>query len=640
LEIINIETCDSPFEALSYVWGSELAPEPLCCGNGQLKITLNLDQALRNLRFPSRPRRLWVDAICIDQENFDERARQVGYMRLIYKHASSVVVWLGLKVPGVERAFAFAKYLAKLRIDLLNKVTGTSNFSEAMLISEDTPFSHPEVNMIMLVLLNRQREFADDLTRLLEREYFDRVWCIQEVVAARKVTAKCQELEMDFFGLMCLATYVERRRPGFTSSPLPLWGNMSLKKLESMRPSSNYPVECSMGNMLALLMGVRDFKSTDPRDRIFSLMGISDEGLGYPPKLRQCTAQRNGLPICLTFQGLALQHPALIPNYRKSVKDVYRDFVRFSIGQGEQVLDVLSHVQHQTDPNDNTWPSWVPKFSESRSVCFFPNDFYLSGIPPERNFLYLAGLHDCSLACEAREPDYLQLDGFRVDEVEIVSEVIPVFDGRSVLLVDIIWKQIFDIALFPRPSQQYAGGTEGLDTAFFMTLNFGPFGVIQYMKAALAKWAPGADRNEAFKVMSRITRLNIYSWLQNHPAADIGSYRDLLRSAGETSDPSQFQGRADVYVASIAGFCKNRRVYKTRSGLLGIGPQVMKPGDQVVVLFGGSLPFVLRLSGNEWHLIGDTYLHHENILMGREVMAVRSSERGFRSSRIETFKIK
>jgi hypothetical protein len=62
---------------------------------------------------------------------------------------------LGLKVLSIERAFAFTRDLVKPRIDLLNNITSTLNFLKAMLILENTPFSHLEVNIIILELLNK-----------------------------------------------------------------------------------------------------------------------------------------------------------------------------------------------------------------------------------------------------------------------------------------------------------------------------------------------------------------------------------------------------------------------------------------------------------------------------------------------------
>lgn len=94
LDVVSMD--DRPqYEALSYVWGKDLAPTPMAIDNINMEITQNLDAALRYLRHHDKARVLWVDAICIDQTNFDERAEQVRQMRDIYYFSSTVVVWLG-----------------------------------------------------------------------------------------------------------------------------------------------------------------------------------------------------------------------------------------------------------------------------------------------------------------------------------------------------------------------------------------------------------------------------------------------------------------------------------------------------------------------------------------------------------------
>ena len=74
LTIIGVESCP-PFEALSYVWGQARAVHPVLCDGGAVSITQNLDDALRSLRLPTQARRLWVDAVCIDQQNLDKQFR-------------------------------------------------------------------------------------------------------------------------------------------------------------------------------------------------------------------------------------------------------------------------------------------------------------------------------------------------------------------------------------------------------------------------------------------------------------------------------------------------------------------------------------------------------------------------------------
>lgn len=83
------------YEALSYTWGGEKKPCSITIKDQKLAITLNLYTALLHLRDRSLTRIMWIDAICIDQENKEEQGQQVKLMAMIYSKASRVLVWLG-----------------------------------------------------------------------------------------------------------------------------------------------------------------------------------------------------------------------------------------------------------------------------------------------------------------------------------------------------------------------------------------------------------------------------------------------------------------------------------------------------------------------------------------------------------------
>ncbi|KAF2035905.1 HET-domain-containing protein, partial [Setomelanomma holmii] len=85
----------SPYEALSYVWGRDRSVGNLTLNGHSIEITLNLQDALVQLRLPTKDRLIWIDAICINQEDPKERSQQVQLMREIYSNARRVIVWLG-----------------------------------------------------------------------------------------------------------------------------------------------------------------------------------------------------------------------------------------------------------------------------------------------------------------------------------------------------------------------------------------------------------------------------------------------------------------------------------------------------------------------------------------------------------------
>lgn len=98
-EVVRCNRLDSasthPYEALSYVWGSADTPRAISIGNHNVPVGMNLHAALSHLRDRAVERFMWIDALCINQEDPKEKARQVQFMAKIYAKANRVTVWLG-----------------------------------------------------------------------------------------------------------------------------------------------------------------------------------------------------------------------------------------------------------------------------------------------------------------------------------------------------------------------------------------------------------------------------------------------------------------------------------------------------------------------------------------------------------------
>jgi len=92
------------YEALSYVWGSKYKFQSISIDEHDLPVTANLHAALLRLRDRTFERIIWVDAVCINQENLEERKQQVRLMAKIYSKAHRVIVWLGKNELDIERA--------------------------------------------------------------------------------------------------------------------------------------------------------------------------------------------------------------------------------------------------------------------------------------------------------------------------------------------------------------------------------------------------------------------------------------------------------------------------------------------------------------------------------------------------------
>jgi hypothetical protein len=106
------------YDALSYMWGDPAPADRIYLSGKTLPIASNLATALHHLRYVDKPLIIWIDAICIDQQNNDERAKQVLLMRHLYKLASIVRIWIN--EPGVDSKCDAVIALQNFPVDLSN----------------------------------------------------------------------------------------------------------------------------------------------------------------------------------------------------------------------------------------------------------------------------------------------------------------------------------------------------------------------------------------------------------------------------------------------------------------------------------------------------------------------------------------
>ncbi|KAF7198158.1 Heterokaryon incompatibility protein 6, OR allele [Pseudocercospora fuligena] len=173
------------YEALSYTWGSDTQPRRAITvrtarGVEYLEIFQNLFTILQTLRLPDRNRTLWIDAICINQDDASDQARlekswQIPMMHEVYYAASRVIIWLGSEADDSTFGLAFLKAIGDGSIydrkTFPPVLHGNTTQSEWLLRNWEQGFSHTS------------REHRAVLA-ILERPWFIRVWVKQEAFAA------------------------------------------------------------------------------------------------------------------------------------------------------------------------------------------------------------------------------------------------------------------------------------------------------------------------------------------------------------------------------------------------------------------------------------------------------------------------
>jgi hypothetical protein len=141
---------------------------------GWLLVRSNLMSALRHLRYPDRPRHLWIDAICVNQDDDMEKGSQVAVMGTIYANASAVIVWLGPAANGSDRALAAMQQLGSQY---------EADWVDFTLTPRDTHQSGTE-NEHHRIYLDDMFFDLPSVHHLFCRDWFDRLWIRQEVLLA------------------------------------------------------------------------------------------------------------------------------------------------------------------------------------------------------------------------------------------------------------------------------------------------------------------------------------------------------------------------------------------------------------------------------------------------------------------------
>jgi hypothetical protein len=152
-----------PYEALSYVWGSENKPRSISIDGCDLPVGENLYAALSHLRDRSIERTIWIDAICINQRDSEEKGQQVQSMAKIYSKASRVIVWLGGATPDSGKALEEIRIAAEKRTKLLPTKPSPTKPSP----TKPSPTEPPPMK-------RSTNERA--ILRLLEGPWFKRIW--------------------------------------------------------------------------------------------------------------------------------------------------------------------------------------------------------------------------------------------------------------------------------------------------------------------------------------------------------------------------------------------------------------------------------------------------------------------------------
>lgn len=260
---------NTPYDALSYTWGTEPPSQAITINGWQSFVRENLYRALRRLRRKKTERRIWIDAVCINQLDIEERNAQVDQMKEIFANARRVHIWLGEEDAegSARRAFRFIP-----------------RFTRFLTIPGWVQSAHGLIRKLT------DSEFLENIHAIfvmIERPWWRRIWVLQEVAVSNQPPKLCwgpDTLDWKAFDkfthywLKYQGAVFNLLSEDYTSSGanaifillrdrLAFASSLTLARLHH-----HYEADNSMVN---LLDDTSTHISTDPRDRVFGILGLA-----------------------------------------------------------------------------------------------------------------------------------------------------------------------------------------------------------------------------------------------------------------------------------------------------------------------------------------------------------------------------
>ncbi|KAK3345982.1 heterokaryon incompatibility protein-domain-containing protein [Lasiosphaeria hispida] len=181
MEVVRLG--ERSYEALSYAWGDLRVREPIRLNGKSFQVTKNLWLAMRHLRDQSKPIVMWIDAICINQRDNDEKSEQVAKMRSIYEGCHHCSIWLGESPGPAGESAAMASKL----LDILGK---DQHLWEMPCFKKGVkrPITTSE----------EYKEYFEAAKQVIDLAWWKRVWVVQELALPNEVEFICGTVKFSY----------------------------------------------------------------------------------------------------------------------------------------------------------------------------------------------------------------------------------------------------------------------------------------------------------------------------------------------------------------------------------------------------------------------------------------------------------
>ncbi|KAH4220265.1 hypothetical protein HBI06_172690 [Parastagonospora nodorum] len=577
-----------PYYALSYVWGQEPALHRIAINNTITRIRPNLFYALQRIRaLQNVGISLWVDSVSIDQLNDVERSAQVTRMAQIYNKAAGVYIWL-----DEEDA------TSKIAIELVNKVHAgiqgenlqKTSFPWAKLWWKDYSFTA--------------------LSLLMERPWFRRGWVIQEAAFSKHSIIQCGDRQLQLKHVTEVTNLIrskfnsEPQAPGILSTKtrtgtlMNFIDSPAVRLLDLIQKSFEKTADGSILNhlmSLEMLVHLATFSETsNEQDTIYTLLNLAND---------QSSLSRHN------------QGSVIVPDYSKSTISVYTDFVRYCYSENGS-LDIIcrpwapsSLSRAQENSGDDQELTYLPSWIASREKLPY-------GDPSWRS---KHRLHGNPLVGSPLKPTY-NADGGSKPQASQGSDV-----NRSCILSG----KGFAVGRIKQRSSRMA---DAIITQECLSLLGDPRknSGAEYTQEIRTWWrtlCADRDGNGDPAPDSWVSAMENLLVMLNSETASVIDIEELL----DTDIPELVR----TYLLVVRDIVWNRRTFRSDINsygkqFVGLVPPNARIGDQICILYGCSVPVVLRKLESpdqtlQWQLVGDAYVH--GIMDGEFLRGLTGDER-------------
>ncbi|KAI1114135.1 HET-domain-containing protein [Nemania sp. NC0429] len=265
-EVVNVDDDDAAYETLSYVWGVMDGNRTAIIDGTKADLTDNLFAALTRIRHESETRRLWIDALCINQQDAAEKMAQVNMMRKIYFRCQQCNIWMGdIDYAAIGAAEPEALQAAKGALDAVRILAG-EDF--------ETPSPH-------LATTDQQAQAGKALKALMYTAWWGRIWTVQEATAPRNAIVHWGPLSIPWDVMKQAAVELIQGNYLFDLDHLFEYGAYGFftAPILGLIWASEWVVDPEPPMDMLYRFRYRD--STDPRDKVYVILNLVAEGT-YP----------------------------------------------------------------------------------------------------------------------------------------------------------------------------------------------------------------------------------------------------------------------------------------------------------------------------------------------------------------------